>query len=98
MITDEATFKKHIVVALANQLTLHIDRLITHSKLSFTQKQAIENMRESGVMNAIILGDFSKLSVDKLIELFMIFDLGISIHLLSKESYAIECIDTLRKH
>lgn len=84
---SEDDFKRQVVSKLSSQLIYHIDKLVISKALRFTQKQAIINMRESGLMNAIILGEFKDVSLDMIIDLFCIFEVGLSFDVMDKETY-----------
>jgi len=84
---SEEEFKRQVTYRLSSQLIQHIDKLVIGKTLRFTQKQALLNMRESGLMNALILGNFKYVSLDMIIDLFSVFELGLSIDIVDKGSY-----------
>lgn len=84
---SEETFKNLVVANLSQQLIKHIDKLVISKQLRYTQKLIISNMKESGLIDAIMLGNFKKITLDELIDLFAMFDVGISIQPLNKELY-----------
>ncbi len=84
---SEETFKNLVVANLSQQLIKHIDKLVISKQLRYTQKLVISNMKESGLIDAIMLGNFKKITLDELIDLFAMFDVGISIQPLNKELY-----------
>jgi hypothetical protein len=86
MMTEEE-FKLRVTYRLSKQLINHIDKLVIGKSLRFTQKQALLNMRDSGLMNALILGNFKCVSLEMLIDLFSVFELGLSIDIVDKDSY-----------
>ena len=81
---DDDVFKQLSVTNLSNELTLIIDHAITSKKLTFTQKKVIENFRDKGLIDAIIIGNFKSVTIDDVIELLSVFKIGISVRELSK--------------
>jgi hypothetical protein len=80
-------YKKLITAVLANDITLDLDRLTTHKSFTFTQKQELEKFRDSGVIDMIITGQFDKVSVANLIDIYAIFSNGFTLMLLNKQDY-----------
>lgn len=87
-LSDDDFFKSFAAQALSNAIIVEIDRVITDKTLTYTQKQQLANLRDSGILNEIMLGNFSRVSISKLIEIFSIFNLGIGFYTVPKEILA----------
>jgi hypothetical protein len=99
VIIDSDEKLNHVAVThLADTLIKTIDKLTINKRLSFTQKQVIENMREQGVFNAIMLGQFKNVSVSHLLTLFSVFDCCFVITPIHKKDYEKLHTDPTTKH
>ena len=96
-LSDDDYFKEFVSQTVSKSLVLAIDEYVTNRPLTYTQKQQIANYRDEGVLNDIILGNFNKVSIMKLIEVFSVFNLGISISVIDKAQLAQET-NPLTKH
>lgn len=83
-LTDDDVFKRLAVANLSNELTHIIDHAITSKKLTFTQKKVVENFRDRGLIDAIIVGDFKAVTIDDVIELLCVFKIGLSVREVTK--------------
>jgi hypothetical protein len=95
-LSDDDFFKEFVTQSLARQIVITIDSAITKNKLTYTQKQAIANLRDIGILNDIILGNFEKITITKLIDIFSIFGLGLSIKAITKQELASQTNPTTR--
>ena len=76
MTVCEEEFKKHATIQLSNELTVLLDYIVTKKNMTYTQKLTIANLRDKGVFNAIMLGDFKKVTLADIVSVFAEFKLA----------------------
>lgn len=100
-LSNDDYYKEFITQVLSNDLTIDIDTMVTHKSFTFTQKQALEKFRDNGVIDLIMMGHFSKVSVADLIDIYAIFGYGFQLMALVKQDYCdkySESNNSLTKH